>query len=394
MTVIDRLNHHLFQPLLYQVATAGLSPADIAMPVRAVLHGRNDTDVLMASVEKVDVATKTLILDRGEVVRYNYLLVATGARHSYFAHPEWEALAPGLKTLEDATEIRRRILIAFEEAERSPDPATRAALLTFVIVGAGPTGIELAGAIAELRRFALAKDFARINSRLARIILIEAGPRILASFPEKLSAAAAAALVRLGVEIQVDQRVTAITGDGVTAGGSFIAAKTVIWAAGVKPSKLASQLGAPLDRGGRVIVERDLSVAGHPEIFVGGDVASVAWKDDQTVPGMAPGAMQEGRRAARNILKLIAGQPTEPFQYIDKGSLATIGRASAVVSFAGINASGLVAWWIWLSVHIFYLIGFRNRLLVLIQWAWSYLTFQRGTRLITGGHGAQRPAAD
>lgn len=384
VTVVDRNNHHLFQPLLYQVATAGLSPADIAMPIRAILRDAPYTDVLMARIEGIDVAGKKLRLDRGEAVPYDYLVLGTGATHSYFGHGEWESVAPGLKSLEDATDIRRRVLLAFEEAERASRPQDQEALLTFVVVGAGPTGIEMAGAIAELSKFAMNEDFDHIHPELAKVVLIEAGPRLLAAFPENIAAKAIKPLTRLGIQLHLNERVTGITADGVTTSKGFIPARTVVWAAGVQPSPLAKDLGVPLDRAGRVFVEPDLSVPGRPEIFVAGDLAAVKWKGDEFVPGMAPGAMQEGRHAARNILRRIKGEPTRPFRYQHKGSMATIGRSAAVVDLGPFGFSGFFAWMTWLVIHIFYLIGFRNRFLVLFQWAWSYLTFQRGTRLITG----------
>ena len=385
VVVIDRRNHHLFQPLLYQVATAGLSPGEIAMPVRAILRDRPDTTVLMADIKGIDTAKRLVLLDHEETVSYDYLILATGATHSYFDHPEWEPLAPGLKSLDDATEIRRRILLAFERAERSKDEAERQALLTFVLIGGGPTGIELAGAIAELARYSLVRDFNHINPRLAKIRLIEAGPRLLGSFAPSAANMAMKSLTRLGVQVTLNKRVTDITAFGVTmSDGEFLAAHTVIWAAGVKPSPLAKDLSAAMDRSGRVIVAPDLSVPGHPEIFVCGDLAAVVWRGEQMVPGMAPGAIQEGRGAARNLLRRIKGKPTVPFRYQHKGSMATIGRASAVVELGRLSFDGFSAWTVWLVVHIFYLIGFQNRLLVITQWAWSYFTFQRGARLITG----------
>lgn len=385
LTVLDRNNHHLFQPLLYQVATAGLSPADIATPVRQVLSDTPNAEILMAQVAQIDPKAKTVRLGRGDVISYDYLLLATGARHSYFGHPEWEPLAPGLKTLEDATEIRRRVLLSFEEAELAKSETERDALLTFAVVGGGPTGLELAGAIAELARYALAKDFDHINPRLAKVLLIEAGPRLLSAFHPSLHAKAMKALERLGVQVLLDQKVTDITTAGVTVGGRFIPARTVVWAAGVEPSALARDLAVPLDKTGRVLVSGDLSVPGHPEIFVAGDLAAVPWKADVMVPGMAPGAMQGGRHAARNILRRISGTATQPFRYVHKGSMATIGRAAAVVDLEPFHFAGFFAWVTWLVVHIVYLIGFRSRALVLFQWAWSYVTFKRGTRLITGG---------
>lgn len=391
LTILDRNNHHLFQPLLYQVATAGLSPGDIAVPIRQVLTDTPNAEVLMTGVTRIDPASRTLYLTSGGTMTYDYLLLATGASHSYFNHPEWETFAPGLKTLEDATEIRRRVLLAFEEAELAKQDAERDALLTFVVVGGGPTGLEMAGAIAELARYALAKDFDHINPRQTKVILIEAGPRLLASFHASLHAKAVRALERLGVQVLLNERVTDISQDGVAVDGRFIPARTVVWAAGVQPSPLAKDLGVPLDRAGRVLVAPDLSVPGHPEIFVAGDLAAAPWKKDLMVPGMAPGAMQGGRHAARNILRRIRGEPTRPFHYVHKGSMATVGRAAAVVDLDPVHFAGFFAWITWLVVHIFYLIGFRNRVLVLFQWAWSYVTFKRGTRLITGGP-RQRPS--
>lgn len=385
VAVIDRRNHHLFQPLLYQVATAGLSPADIAVPIRSILRNSPNTEVLMASAESIDPEAKHVVLDRGERVPYDYLIVATGARHAYFGNPQWERLAPGLKSVEEATEIRRRILLAFEEAERTRDPDQLQALLTFVIVGGGPTGIEMAGAIAELAKYALAKDFKHINPTHAHVVLVEAGPKVLSGFPDPLPEKATRSLEKLGIRVVTGKAVTDVTDDGVWLGGEeFLPARTIVWAAGVFASKLGRSLGAPQDRSGRVYVNDDLSVPGHPEIFVIGDLAAVRWTEDRYVPGMAPGAMQEGRHAARNILRRIAGEETQPFEYVHKGSLATIGRARAVADLKFARISGYIAWLAWLLVHIFYLIGFRNRVLVLIQWFWSYLTFKRGTRLITG----------
>jgi NADH dehydrogenase len=391
LTVVVAHIYHLFQPLLYQVSSAAVSPADIATPVRSVLRGMPSTEVLMATVDRIDPAQRLIHLDRSQTLSYDYLVLATGARHSYFNHPEWEKLAPGLKNLEDATEIRRRILTAFEDAERIETPGAQGPLLNFVIVGGGPTGLELAGAIAELSRYAIANDFNHINPTSATVTLIEAGPRVLASGPAAVSAKAQKQLEKLGVKVRLDARVTAIKADGVEIGSEFLPSRTVIWAAGVQPSPLGKDLGAPLDKAGRVLVGPDLSVPGHPEVFVCGDLAAVPWKDG-IVPGQAPGAMQGGRHAARNILRLIRGEKTKAFQYVDKGSMATIGRAKAVAEFKGMIFSGRPAWVLWLAVHIFYLIGFRNRFLVLFQWAWSYITFQRGTRLITGGADRARVA--
>lgn len=399
LTVIDRTNHHLFQPLLYQVASAGLSPADISIPIRSVLSAMPNVHVMLGEVAAIDPINRRLALADGEWVTYDRLILATGVRHSYFAHPDWEHLAPGLKTLEDATEIRRRILLAFEFAERETDAKNRDRLMTFVIIGGGPTGIELAGAVAELSHFALAKDFQRINPTQARIMLIEGGPALLPAFHPTLGPRAKQALDHLGVVVRLGDRVEAIDTYGVTlASGECIPTNTAIWAAGVAPSALAKDLanhGAPLDQSGRVLVALDLTVPNHPDISVIGDLAAVPWRgNDQSsfVPGMAPGAQQMGRHAANNILRSIAGRPTRPFHYRHKGMMATIGRASAVVDFAGMRFTGVIAWLIWLGVHIVYLIGYRNRLLVLIQWTWSYVTFARGTRLImTPWHPLGRP---
>lgn len=391
VSVIDRRNHHLFQPLLYQVATAGLSPGDIAVPIRSVLRDTPNTDVLMANVEGIDPTLRLLRLDHGEEIVYDYLILATGATHSYFNHPEWSKLAPGLKTLEDATDIRRRILTAFEAAERATSKAEQDALMTFVIVGGGPTGLEMAGAISELAHFTLAAEFNHIKPTSAKVVLIEAGPRLLAQFSEESTARATWSLKKLGVEVRLQEKVMEIRPEGVYTAKGLLPARTVIWAAGVQPSALAKDLGCPLDRSGRALVAQDLSVPGHPEIFVAGDLAAVPWYEDDKgqhmVPGMAPGAMQEGRHAARNVLRLLKGEPTRTFRYRHKGSMATIGRAAAVVDLGKLHFGGFLAWLTWLFVHIFYLIGFRNRVLVIFQWAWSYLTFGRGTRLITGGPG-------
>jgi len=394
VTVIDRRNHHLFQPLLYQIATAGLSPADIAVPIRSVLRDTPMTDVIMAEVDAIDVVARKVQLQDGDgTVPYDYLILATGATHSYFGHSEWARHAPGLKTLEDATEIRGRVLLAFEEAEKARSVEERKALLTFVIVGGGPTGIEMAGAIAELARYALARDFDHINPQLASIILVEAGPRLLAQFDPEISRKAVSPLERLGVQVLCNQRVTDITPAGVQMGDTFLPARTVIWAAGVAPSPLAKDLGVPLDRTGRVLVNQDLTIPGHPNVYVIGDLAAVAWPDHGTVPGMAPAAMQEGRHAAANILRQMDGKPPLPFQYKNKGMMATIGRASAVVDLGRTKFSGGFAWLTWLFVHIMYLIGFRNRILVLFQWAWSYLTYGRGARLIIGPTHPRTPPA-
>lgn len=383
VTLLDRRNHHLFQPLLYQVATAALNPSDIAVPIRSILRGQKNVTVLMGQAVSIDPIARKVLLSDGELP-YDHLIVATGATHSYFGHDDWAPHAVGLKTIEDALEIRRRVLIAYERAEREPDPDRRRDWLTFVIVGGGPTGVELAGALAEISRHALASDFRTIDPSRARILLLEGGPRLLPPFPPELSEKAREHLTRLGVEVQTGGQVTAIDAGGVTAGTERIAARTVLWAAGVAASPLARSLGVPLDRFGRVQVSPDLSVPGHPEILVIGDIASVK-QDGTPVPGVAPAAMQEGRHAAENVRRRLRGEPTLPFRYEDKGALAVIGRGAGVAAFRNSRWSGAVAWWAWLLIHIFYLVGFRNRVLVLLQWAWAYLTWQRGARLITGG---------
>jgi NADH dehydrogenase len=383
VTIVDRRNHHLFQPLLYQVATAALNPSDISAPIRAVLRAQENAEVVLGEVAGIDRARRVLRLADGDGLGYDFLVVATGATHSYLGHDEWAPVAPGLKTVEDALEIRRRILLAFERAERERDEAARRALLTFAIVGAGPTGVELAGALAEIASRTLAADFRHIRPESARVILVEAAPRVLPAYSEKLSRAALRQLERLGVEVRTGTKVTGIDEGGVSLGGERLAARTVLWAAGVAASPLARALGAPLDRAGRVRVNADLSVPGHPEIFVAGDLASLETGRGGLVPGVAPAAVQEGRHAARNVLRALRGEPTLPFRYRDKGLMATIGRAAAVARIGRLELSGLVAWLAWLLVHVFFLIGFRNRVAVILQWAWSYLTFKRGARLIT-----------
>ncbi|HEY7355694.1 MAG TPA: NAD(P)/FAD-dependent oxidoreductase [Ktedonobacterales bacterium] len=380
--VIDRRNHHLFQPLLYQVATAELSPADISIPIRAALRRQHNTEVLLAEVTGVDVeARRVLIGERS--VSYDYLVLATGAQHSYFGHDDWAPYAPGLKSNTDATAIRREILLAFEAAEIETNPEKRQALLTFVIVGGGPTGVELAGAIAGLARKSIARDFRHIDSSASRILLVEAGPRLLAAFPETLARKAQRELERDGVEVLTDAPVERVDADGVVIAGKRVSAQTIIWAAGVKASTAGKWLGAETDRAGRVIVGPDLTVPGHPEIFVLGDTAS-ATQDGKPLPGVAPVAMQQGHYVARVIRRRLAGkQEYKPFHYRDKGNLATVGRSYAITDLGFIQLAGFLAWVTWLVVHIFYLIGFRNRLLVMIQWAWAYLTYQRGARLIT-----------
>ncbi|MEA2624595.1 MAG: hypothetical protein QOD06_640 [Candidatus Binatota bacterium] len=383
VTIVDRRNHHLFQPLLYQVATAALSPGNIAYPIRSIVRRQANTRVLLGEALTVDVHRRELVLDHGRLP-YDYLILATGAGQAYFGHPEWEPLAPGLKSLEDAIEIRGRILSAFERAEWETDLGRRRALLTFVIVGGGPTGVELAGAIAEISRQVLVSDFRAIDPREARVLLVEAAPRILHQFPEDLADRAERALLRLQVEVRKGSPVTALERGVVQVGNERIAAETVVWAAGVAASPLGRSLGVPLDRAGRVIVEQDLTIPGHPEVFVIGDLAAAQRQDGTPVPGLAPAAIQEGRHAARNVLRESRGESLAPFRYVDKGSLATIGRASAIADIAGFHLSGVVAWLVWIIVHVLFLIGFRNRVIVLFEWAWSYLTFQRGARLITG----------
>lgn len=382
LTVVDRRNHHLFQPLLYQVAAAELSPGDIAYPIRSILRSQRNAEVLLAEAVSIDVDKREVAFSDGRI-GYDYLIVATGATHSYFGHDEWEPFAPGLKNLEDALEIRRRILLAFERAERESDPQKKKSLLTFVVVGAGPTGVELSGAIAEISRDSLAKDFRAIDPRAARIVLVEAGPRVLAQYGEDSSRRAEMTLRRKGVEVLTGHAVQSIDANGVEVGGERIEAGTVLWAAGVSASPIARFLGAPLDRAGRVLVEADLTVPGHPEIAVIGDLASLSQKG-KPLPGTSPVAIQEGRFAARNIRLAIAGKPRRAFRFFDKGNMAVIGRAAAVAEIAGLHLSGLLAWLTWCFVHIFFLVGFRNRFVVMFEWAWDYTTGKRGARLITG----------
>jgi NADH dehydrogenase len=383
VTLLDRRNHHLFQPLLYQVATAALNASDIAAPLRSVLRRARNLTVLLAEVQRIDLAARRLTLDRGEI-GYDALILAAGASHSYFGHEDWEAFAPGLKTLEDALEIRRRVLLAYESAERETDGAEQRALLTFVVVGGGPTGVELAGALGEISRQTIARDFRVIDPTKARIVLVEGGARILSGFPESLSRRAQEALQRIGVEVRTGTTVTRVTADAVWLGGEQIRARTVLWAAGVAASPLARTLGITLDRAGRVPVEADLSIAGHPEAFVIGDMSVCRGPSGAPLPGLAPVAIQQGQRAADNVLRRLSGRPTRAFRYRDRGTIATIGRAAAVAVVGGVQLSGLVAWLAWLFVHIMFLIGFRNRFLVLFEWAWAYLSWQRGARLITG----------
>ncbi|MFI5458377.1 MAG: NAD(P)/FAD-dependent oxidoreductase [Isosphaerales bacterium] len=381
ITIIDHSNHHLFQPLLYQVATAALSPADIAAPIRRIFRHQSNVTVMLAEATAVNVPEKRVVLADG-FAEYDFLIVATGVTHAYFGHDAWAEHAAGLKTLKDALRIRQRVLMAFEVAERERDESRRRAWLTFVIVGAGPTGVELAGTLAEVSRQTLARDFRHIDTASARVILVEASPRVLGTYTEDLSAAARKQLESLGVAVWTGVQVTGVDADGVWIGPERILARTVLWAAGVAGSPLAMTLGAPLDRAGRVLVEPDLTIPGRDDVYVIGDLAHLE-QAGQLVPGIAPAAMQEGWHVARNVIRALRGQPRQPFRYVDKGMLATIGRGAAVAQIGSIKASGFLAWLLWLFVHIYFLIGFRNRLLVMFQWAWSYITFDRGARLIT-----------
>jgi NADH dehydrogenase len=383
VTVLDRHNYHLFQPLLYQVATASLSPADVASPIRWILRRQQNVEVLLAHALQIDVAARTVTLDRGEIEAYDYLILATGASHTYFGHSEWAERAPGLKTLDDALEMRRRVLLAFEAAERETDPAAQRRLLTFVIIGGGPTGVELGGALAEIARQSLRHDFRRIRPESARILLLEGSPDLLGTFPQPLRDAARASLTRLGVEVRTDAKVVDVNSDGVQAGGELIPASTVLWAAGVAASPLARSLGVPLDRVGRVLAEPTLAIPGHPDVFVVGDVCALQ-QDGEWLPGVAQVAMQGGAHAARNVLHAIRGEPLQPFRYRDYGIMATIGRGAAVGVVFGSKISGWFGWLFWIFLHIFWLIGFRNRIAVMTEWAWAYVTFQRRVRLITG----------
>ena len=382
VSVVDRSNHHLFQPLLYQVATAGLNTGDIAAPIRRILRKQRNAEVLLADVVTVDVDGRRVILADG-VLPYEYLIVAAGASHSYFGHDDWEAVAPGLKSLQDALEIRRRVLLAFEVAERETDESTRRQWMTFVVVGAGATGTELAGTLTEVAAKTLASDFRHIDPKQARVILLEGGPKVLPSYGGDLPEAARRQLQKLGVEVRTDAKVTGVDAEGVSLGEERIEARTVLWAAGVAGSPLGRALGAPLDRAGRVMVEPDLTIPGHPEVFVVGDLAHVEQAGGKLVPGVAPAAMQGGTYAAKSILRRLKGRPVAPFAYWDKGSLATIGRKAGVAEIGRLRFSGFPAWLAWLCIHLFFLVGFRNRILVMFQWAWSYLSYDRGARLIT-----------
>jgi len=399
VTLIDRHNYHLFQPLLYQVATASLSPGDVASPIRWILRHQKNVKVLLAEVRGIDPVRRTLTLNAGaadtrthpspdivpppEVVEYDYLIIASGATHAYFGHPQWASRAPGLKTLDDALEIRRQVLLAFEAAERETDPASQRRLLTFVIVGGGPTGVELAGALAEIARQTLRQDFRAIHPESARILLIEGSPHVLGTFPEKLQGAAVRSLRKLGVEVRTNSVVTTVDEEGVKILDERISAQTVLWAAGVAASPVAQALGVTLDRAGRVPAERTLQVPGHPEIFVVGDICALQ-QDGHWLPGVAQVAKQGGEHAAANVLRAVRGERLQPFRYRDYGNMATIGRGSAVADIGPVKASGVLAWLIWVSIHIFWLIGFRNRIAVMSEWAWSYATMQRRVRLITG----------
>jgi NADH:quinone reductase (non-electrogenic) len=385
VTVLDRRNHHVFQPLLYQVAMAVLSPGEIASPIRWILRHQRNVEVLLGEAERIETMRKVVRLTDGAEIAYDYLIVAAGTTHAYFGHDDWRPYAPGLKTIEDALEIRRRVLLAFERAERESDPVRREALLTFVLVGGGPTGVELAGAMAEIARQSLAKDFRHFDPSASKIVLLEGGPSVLATFPEPLRAAARRDLERLGVDVRTNTIVTRIGPGFVEAGETRIAAETILWAAGVAASPLGRTLGAPVDRAGRVLVHPDLTVPGHPDVFVIGDLASLARPDGRPLPGVAQVAMQMGAHAARNIVRATEGQPLRAFVYKDYADMATIGRASAVADFHWMQLKGLIGWLAWLFVHIFNLIGFRNRIVVMVQWAWAYFSYQRSIRLITGG---------
>ncbi|MCW0454842.1 NAD(P)/FAD-dependent oxidoreductase [Xanthomonas sacchari] len=385
ITLIDRRNHHLFQPLLYQVATAGLSAPDIAAPLRQILRHQDNVEVRLGEVVDIDKQARQVRLADGQALAYDYLLVATGATHAYFGHDDWAAHAPGLKTLDDALQLRRHLLLAFERAEAETDPAARAAWLSFAIVGGGPTGVELAGTLAEIARHTLKHEFRHIDPAEARVRLIEAGPRVLSSFPEHLSAKAQKQLEKLGVEVLTGVPVADIDAHGYRIGDAFVPARTVVWAAGVAASPLAKTLQTPLDRSGRVQVQPDLSVPGHPELFVAGDLAALQQADGRPVPGVAPAAKQMGRHVADTLRRRLRGDTASvPFRYADYGNLATIGRMAAIVHLGRLQLSGVLAWWFWLAAHVFFLIGFRNRVVVLLNWAWAYWSYQRAARIILG----------
>ena len=395
VTLIDRNNHHTFQPLLYQVATATLNPSDITAPIRHIVRSQRNVTVLLAEVEAIDVAERTLTIDDGQghsrTIAYDYLIVAAGARHAYFGHDGWETDAPGLKTIDDALEIRRRFLLAFERAELTDDPEERSACMTIVVIGGGPTGVELAGLIPDVLR-GVRRDFRHIDPGQAHVILIEGGPRLLPAFPEEISNRALADLRELGVDVRLNSVVTRVEADTACIGDDCIATRSVFWAAGNAASPLGRALGAPVDRAGRVQVSPDLSIPGHPDVFVVGDLATLTDVKGVHVPWVAPAANQEGKRAAENIQLLLSGKETVKFRYFNKGDLATIGRYRAVADFGSFRVVGWLAWWFWLLVHIMYLVGFRNRLSVLMQWAYSYFTYQRGVRLITRSDATRRHA--
>jgi NADH dehydrogenase len=393
VTVVDRRNHHVFQPLLYQVATAALSAPDVAAPIRSILRRHAQTAVVMDEVVSLDLDARRALLAGGGAIGYDYLIVATGATHSYFGHDDWAPYAPGLKTLEDALEIRRRLLLAFEKAEQETDADRRRACMTFVVVGGGPTGVELAGALAEIARHTLRGDFRNIDPAAARVVLLEAADRVLPPYRPQLSEQARRQLVELGVEVHTNGLVTAVDEGGVSLrGGERLEARTVLWAAGVAASPLGRTVGAPLDRAGRVQVTSELTVPGRPEVFVAGDLAAFE-QNGRPVPGVAPAAMQMGRHAARNVARLARGEAPQPFRYVDKGSLATIGRKAAVADFGRLRLSGLPAWLAWMGIHIFFLIGFRNRFVVMFEWAWAYLSYQRSARIILDPAGNARLGA-
>jgi NADH dehydrogenase len=385
VTLIDRSNHYLFQPLLYQVAMAGLAPAEIAVPIRSVLQRQDNTRVLLAEVTSVDLSARRVLTRELPPIDYDYLVLAPGAETHYFGHDAWAKVAPGLKDLDDAVEIRRRVLLAFEAAERETDEALRKRHLSFVVIGGGPTGVELAGSIAELATYVLARDFRSIRPDATQVVLVEGSNRVLSTFDETLSEHAARSLREMGVDVRLNTRVTSIDADGVTCGEQRIAASTVLWAAGVRPVPLGRTLGVPLDRSGRVVVEPDVSVPGHPEVFVIGDAAAfIPEGETEALPGVSPVAMQQGRFVARQIARSLDGRPRERFRYLDKGIMATIGRSRAVARIGRVKLSGFLAWFAWLLLHIVYLIDFRSRVVVLFDWAWSYFTYERGSRLITG----------
>jgi len=390
VTLIDRTNHHLFQPLLYQVAIAGLSPGDIAAPIRTVLRRQKNAQVVLEEVTGVDLSSQ-IVHTRHSDYSYDYLVVSTGGRTSYFGHDAWRKHAPGLKDLDDAIEIRNRVLLAFEAAEKETDPAKRLGLLTFVVVGGGPTGVEIAGSIAELARFVLSRDFRSINSREANILLVEGGPSILSTFDAGLASSAVSQLNELGVSVRVNAKVTDITENGVYLGEEFLPAATVIWAAGVEATSLTRTLGVETDRAGRLKVLPDLTIPGYQNAFAVGDMVTFPYQTGKPLPGVSPVALQMGAAAARNIERSLKGEPLKDFRYFDKGNMATIGRSRAIAEIGPVKLSGWIAWLAWLTIHIFFLIGFRNRAVVLFNWAWSYFTYQRGTRLITG-HRLEPPA--